>query len=46
MQTAVAANMYPVGALSGFRTTEELLEGGAKALIEAPADLLPLLGQS
>jgi phosphoglycolate phosphatase len=43
MRTAVAANMYPVGALWGFRTAEELLEGGAKALIRRPADLLPLL---
>ena len=43
MRTAIAANMYPVGALWGFRTAEELLEGGARALIEAPADLLPLL---
>jgi phosphoglycolate phosphatase len=43
MRTAVAANMYPVGALWGFRTAEELLEGGAKTLIQHPTDLLPLL---
>ena len=43
MQTAVAANMYPVGALWGFRTAEELLAGGAKALIQYPADLLQFL---
>jgi len=43
MQTAVAANMYPVGALWGFRTAEELLAGGAEVLIENPVDLLPLL---
>jgi len=43
MQTAVAANMYPVGALWGFRMAEELLAGGAKALIQHPVELLPLL---
>jgi phosphoglycolate phosphatase len=43
MRTAVAADMYPVGALWGFRTAEELLEGGAKKLIQHPADLLSLL---
>jgi phosphoglycolate phosphatase len=43
MRTAVAANMYPVGALWGFRTGQELLAGGAGALIQSPADLLPLL---
>jgi phosphoglycolate phosphatase len=43
MRTAVAANMYPVGALWGFRTAEELLEGGAKALIQYPMDLLKFL---
>jgi len=45
MRTAVAANMYPVGALWGFRTAQELLTGGAKALVQCPADLLPLLHQ-
>lgn len=43
MKTAVAAGMYPVGALWGFRTAEELKEGGAKVLIERPIDLLDLL---
>ncbi len=45
MRTAVAANMYAVGALWGFRTAEELLGGGAKALIQYPTDLLQLLRQ-
>ena len=40
MKTAIAANMYPVGVLWGFRSAEELLESGAKALIEHPKDLL------
>lgn len=43
MKTAVAANMYPVGALWGFRTADELLASGAKALIQEPSHLLPLL---
>jgi len=43
MKTAVAAGMYPVGALWGYRTADELLTAGAKALIEAPAGLLGLL---
>jgi phosphoglycolate phosphatase len=43
MQTAVAAGMYPVGALWGFRTAGELLASGAKVLIERPGDLLKLL---
>ncbi len=43
MKTAVRANMFPVGALWGFRTAEELRAGGAKALIKHPKELLTLL---
>ncbi len=43
MKTAVAANMYPVGALWGFRTADELLAAGAKVLIKQPAHLIQLL---
>jgi phosphoglycolate phosphatase len=43
MQTAVAAGMFPVGALWGFRDAEELTANGARVLIERPLDLLPLL---
>jgi len=43
MQTAIAAGMYPVGALWGFRSALELLNSGAEALIEKPVDLLKLL---
>ena len=43
MQTAVSAGMFPVGALWGFRTREELLENGAKALIQHPQELLHLV---
>ncbi|MCD4700088.1 MAG: HAD family hydrolase [Phycisphaerae bacterium] len=43
MQTAVAAGMYPVGALWGFRQAEELTANGAKTLINHPTDLLKLI---
>ncbi len=43
MKTANRANMFPVGALWGFRTAEELTAGGAKALIKHPKELLTLL---
>ena len=43
MQTAVAAGMFPVGALWGFRTAEELRASGAQRLILRPAELLELL---
>ena len=43
MQTATAAGMYPVGALWGFRTGEELLLGGAWALVKHPTELLALI---
>ncbi|MFC2067415.1 HAD family hydrolase [Chloroflexota bacterium] len=43
MKTATEARMYPVGALWGFRTADELLAGGAKKLIQYPTDLLRFL---
>ena len=43
MKTAVAAGMYPVGALWGFRTADELLESGAKKLLEKPQELLDII---
>lgn len=43
MKTAVAAGMFPVGALWGFRTGKELLENGALVLVERPPELLNLL---
>lgn len=43
MQTAVRSGALPVGALWGFRTAEELLENGAKALLSSPEELLELL---
>jgi len=44
MQTARSAGMYAVGALWGFRTAEELLASGAKALVAQPREVLKLLG--
>jgi phosphoglycolate phosphatase len=43
MRTAVAAGMFPVGALWGFREAEELTEHGARALIEEPPRLVDLV---
>lgn len=43
MKTAVAAGMFPVGALWGFRTGNELLENGALALVKKPQEILCLL---
>ena len=43
MQTAVRAGMYPVGALWGFRSRDELLASGAAQVIERPENLLELL---
>lgn len=39
MDTAVNAGMLPVGVLWGFRPQEELIEHGAKVLLEKPSDL-------
>jgi len=44
MQTGLAAGMYPVGVLWGFRTADELLANGAKSLAANPQDILPLFG--
>jgi phosphoglycolate phosphatase len=43
MQTARAAGMFPVGALWGFRTAEELIASGAKVLAAEAEDLIPLI---
>ncbi|MGB6647362.1 MAG: HAD family hydrolase [Bacteroidota bacterium] len=44
MRTATAAGMFPLGALWGFRTEEELTETGARGLIKEPLELLRHLG--
>jgi len=46
MKTAVAAGMYPVGALWGFRTAEELLANGARELAAHPLAVLKLVQSS
>ena len=43
MRTAIAAGMFPVGVLWGFRDREELVESGAQALVERPEQVLSLL---
>lgn len=42
MRTAVAAKMYPVGALWGFCTAEELMESGARFLAKDPLEVAGL----
>lgn len=43
MQAAAAAGMFPVGALWGFRSREELMKHGARRLIAHPLDLLAMI---
>jgi len=42
MQTATAAGLYAVGVLWGFRPADELLEHGARTLVEHPLDVVRL----
>ena len=42
MRTAAAAGMFAAGALWGFRTAAELTANGAKALMEAPQEVVNL----
>jgi phosphoglycolate phosphatase len=42
MRTAVAAGMQPVGVSWGFRSRGELLDGGARVVIDHPLELLAL----
>ncbi len=42
MRTAVAAEMFPVGVLWGFRPADELKAAGARLLISHPRELLEL----
>jgi phosphoglycolate phosphatase len=43
MKTAVSAGMFPMGALWGFRTAQELTDHGARVLINNPMDLIQYL---
>ena len=40
MKTAIAAGFYPVGVGWGFRSKEELVENGAKRIIDHPMEIL------
>jgi phosphoglycolate phosphatase len=42
MQTARAAGMFPIGALWGFRSSEELIENGAKVVVSEPSEVAEL----
>jgi len=44
MKTAQAAGMFPLGALWGFRSREELIGSGAEAVIHHPLEIIELLG--
>jgi phosphoglycolate phosphatase len=43
MHTALAAGMFAVGALWGFRDEAELREAGAQEIVKTPLDVIPLL---
>ena len=43
MQTAVNANMFPVGVTWGYRTEEELKNSGAKLVINNASELIEIL---
>jgi phosphoglycolate phosphatase len=43
MLTASRAGMYPLGVLWGFRPESELMEFGAKAVVQNPEDIIGLL---
>jgi len=43
MLTAVHAGMFPVGALWGFQSADELRAAGARVLIQEPEELLQLI---
>jgi len=43
MQTATNASMVPAGVLWGFRDKKELLENGARYILDKPLDILTIL---
>ncbi|MBN1533263.1 MAG: HAD family hydrolase [Spirochaetes bacterium] len=44
MLTAVSAGMYAVGAGWGYRGERELLENGARTVLQSPGELMELMG--
>lgn len=45
IETGKNSGAYPIGVLWGFRGREELLDSGAKELIEKPSELLDILAR-
>lgn len=43
MQTAIAAHMFPIGVLWGFRPRQELEESGAQTLVTHPQEIVQFL---
>ncbi len=43
MRTGLAAGMFTIGATWGFRPLAELLEAGAQATVDSPAELVAML---
>ena len=43
MQTAVNANMFPIGVTWGYRTEEELKNSGAKLVVNTASELIEIL---
>ena len=41
--TSIAAGMFPVGVLWGFRSAKELQENGAKIVIKKPLEIMDIL---
>lgn len=40
MQTAINADIFPIGVEWGFRTVDELIDNGAKLILNKPSDLI------
>jgi phosphoglycolate phosphatase len=43
IQTATNASMFPIGVSWGYRTANELINSGAKLVLNGPLDLIPLI---
>jgi phosphoglycolate phosphatase len=46
MQTAIAAGMFPLGVLWGFRPAEQLITAGAQMLVAQAAHLIPWIASA
>ena len=45
METGRAAGMLPLGAAWGFRSSEELVQAGAVAVLQRPEEVLAWIGR-